>query len=77
MANQKDVVFKKIGGKLKDMRIKAGFSSYETFAIENDLSRRYYWGVERGQNITLNYLIKLLNIHNTSIQDFFSKLDSE
>ena len=76
MTNQTEVVFKKIGEKLKRLRIAAGYSSYETFAQEHDLSRRYYWGAEKGQNLSIQYLIKLLNIHHISIEDFFAELDA-
>ena len=66
---------RKIGGKFKELRIAAGYTSYETFALEFELSRRYYWGVENGQNITIDYLVKLLNIHQVGLSDFFNDID--
>jgi len=61
-----------IGQKIKDLRIDAGYTSYENFANEYDFSRRYYWGIENGQNITIKMLVKILDIHNLSLFTFFS-----
>ncbi len=66
---------KRIGNKFKSLRIKAGYGSYETFAMEHDLSGRYYWGVEKGRNVSLKYLLKLLQIHEITVENFFKDLD--
>lgn len=64
---------KKIGSKLKELRIKKGFGSYEKFAIEYEISRMQYWRIEEGKtNITFRTLISILNIHDISLKDFFS-----
>jgi transcriptional regulator with XRE-family HTH domain len=52
-------------------KVEAGYFSYETFAIEHDLSRAYYWQVERGRNISTNYLFKLLEIFEITPEEFF------
>jgi transcriptional regulator with XRE-family HTH domain len=70
----KELVLKRIGSKIKKLRINAGYSSYENFAFEHELSSRYYWGVENGRNITLIYLLRILEIHKISIEDFFNNL---
>ena len=65
---------KKIGERLKKLRIKKGHTSYESFAIEYGFSRMQYWRLEQGKtNLTLRSLISVLNIHKISIEDFFSK----
>lgn len=64
----------KIGKKLEALRVRNGYKSYEDFAIKNDLSRMQYWRIEKGKtNITLRSLIVILNIHNISLEDFFSQ----
>jgi DNA-binding XRE family transcriptional regulator len=68
---------KRVGEKLKQLRIDAGYTSYENFAWDYDLSSRYYWGVEKGRNISLTYLIKILEIHKISIEDFFIELNKQ
>jgi transcriptional regulator with XRE-family HTH domain len=63
---------KQIGEKLKQLRIKAGYKSHEIFAFEKDISRSFYWKIEAGKsNVTMKTLIKLLNIHNVSLEEFF------
>lgn len=69
---------KKIGDKLKKLRIKKGFSSYEKFAIEYGLSRMHYWRIEEGKtNITIRSLITILSIHKISIEKFFAERNDD
>lgn len=66
---------KQIGTALKDLRIKGGWSSYETFAIENNLDRKQYWRMENGTNVTLKSLIKVLAIHKLTFKQFLRDLE--
>ena len=66
---------KKIGQRLKYYRKKAGYSNYEYFAYENDLSRPQYGKYEAGANIQLNTLMKILKALNVSLEDFFKGFD--
>ena len=70
-------IIKKIGAKLKAMRKAAGYSSYENFAFDNDLSRIQYFKMERGTNFTLSSLIKILNAHGIDFYDFIRQLDPD
>lgn len=60
-----------IGSKIKKLRKDKGYSSYETFANEYELNRVQYWRVEKGQNITMKTLLKILSIHGLSLEEFF------
>ncbi len=64
-----------IASKLKQLRIEAGFTSYEQFANSKDLDRKQYWRIENGANITLSTLIKLLEIHKVSLKEFFIDIE--
>ncbi|HPH87473.1 MAG: helix-turn-helix transcriptional regulator [Chitinophagales bacterium] len=64
-----------IASKLKQMRIDAGFTSYENFANAKDLDRKQYWRIENGANITISTLIKLLEIHEVTLKEFFSDIE--
>lgn len=65
-----------IGRELKNLRISSGFTSYENFAFENEISSSYYWKVENGQvNCSVGYLIKVLEFHNLDILSFFKIVD--
>ncbi|MCK9480918.1 MAG: helix-turn-helix domain-containing protein [Bacteroidia bacterium] len=73
---QNPEIIAKIGAKLKRLRIEKGYTSYENFAMDFDLSRAYYWKVERGQqNLSMDYFLSLLKIHEISLKDFFSDID--
>ncbi|WP_136467743.1 helix-turn-helix domain-containing protein [Flagellimonas onchidii] len=60
-----------IANRVKELRIQSGYTSYETFAIENGLPRKNYWRIEKGENFTINTLIRILKIHNLSLEEFF------
>ncbi|MCZ2129273.1 MAG: XRE family transcriptional regulator [Bacteroidia bacterium] len=60
-----------IGKKIKNLRLDKGYSSYETFAIENDIDRKYYWSIEKGRNISLVYLKRILDVHGLTFEEFF------
>ena len=66
-----DKASKEIGEKLKAIRIAKGFTSYENFALENNIDRKQYWRIENGHNLTLKSLIKILDIHKISLKKFF------
>lgn len=63
-----------VAGKLKELRKEKGYTSYETFALDNGLDRKQYWRIENGSNLTLRTLVKILAIHNKEVSEFFSDL---
>lgn len=66
-----------IGNRIKFLRIKAGYKSYEVFALENNLSRIQYWKMEKGTNCTLKSLYKVLQVHNLTYKEFFDSLEDK
>lgn len=66
---------KKIGERLKYYRKKAGYTNYEYFAYENNISRPQYGKYEAGANIQLTTLMKLLKALNVSLEEFFKGFD--
>jgi len=64
---------KRIADKIKQLRIDKGYTSYENFAYENDLSRVQYWRMEKGVNFTIHYFLRILEIHKMSLKEFFSE----
>lgn len=63
-----------IAHKLKQLRIQAGYTSYEVFAYEHDLPRVGYGRHEKGSNLTVSSLLRLLDIHQLSLAEFFADL---
>lgn len=65
----------KIAERIKGLRIHAGYSSYETFAIENDIDRKQYWRMEKGCNLTLRSIVVLANCHKISLDEFIRDIE--
>ncbi len=61
----------KIGERLRDLRKAAGYKSYENFAFDNEINRVQYGRMEKGSNMTISSLLKVLEIHKISLEDFF------
>lgn len=63
-----------IGERLKTLRIEKGYSSYEKFAWDNEINRVQYYRMEKGANITIKSLLKVLEVHDLSLEEFFSHI---
>lgn len=68
-----DERMKKIAARLKDLRIKAGYTNYENFAWDNEISRMQYWRLEKGANFTMVTFLKILDAHKISLAEFFKE----
>ncbi|WP_338360105.1 helix-turn-helix transcriptional regulator [Yeosuana marina] len=82
MAKQKDTPKKildsrimRVADKLERLRIEKGFTSYENFAIEYGISRMQYWRMEKGTNFTFESLLKILDAHKMTLNEFFKDLE--
>ena len=62
-----------IGRKLRQLRQRKGYTSYEKFAYDHDLPRVGYGNHEQGTNLTLSSLLRLLDIHRLSLAEFFEE----
>jgi transcriptional regulator with XRE-family HTH domain len=72
MATEENEALKEaIGKRIKQLRLEANYTSYETFAIENGFARKNYWRMEKGKNFTIDTLLRLVNIHNITLEEFF------
>jgi hypothetical protein len=63
-----------IAFRIKELRKKSGFSSYEDFAWEHNFKRAQYWRLEKGANFTIVTLLKVLDAHKISLEEFFKGL---
>ncbi|WP_136468026.1 helix-turn-helix domain-containing protein [Flagellimonas onchidii] len=66
---------KRIAKRIKELRLKANYTSHETFATDNGLSRRNYWAIENGNDFKMSTLLKLTKIFDVSLEEFFKDLD--
>lgn len=66
---------RRIGAKIRELRIAKGINNYEKFAIYNDFSRSHYYNIEQGAiNLTLKTLARILNSLDITVEDFFKDL---
>lgn len=68
-------VFKKIGNRLKQLRIEAGYTAAEKFANDHDLHRAQYARYEAGMDMKLSSLLKIARAHNMTIEELFEDFD--
>lgn len=64
---------KKLAARIKQLRIKKGYSNYETFAYEHNISRAQFGRYEQGQDLRLSTLIKIVNAFDMTLKEFFSE----
>ena len=62
-----------MGKRLQQLRKKKGFKNYEKFAYENDLPRAQYGRYERGQDLKVSSLLKVLKGFDMGLKEFFSE----
>lgn len=64
-----------VGERLRELRKQAGYSNQETFAYDAEIPRAQYGRYEKGINLTLISLKKILDFHKLSFEDFFKGID--
>ena len=64
---------KKIGEKIRQLR-KEVEPNYENFAFKNGINRMSYFNVEKGNNIQLSTLLKILDGLDITLEEFFQGL---
>jgi hypothetical protein len=63
----------KLGARIKQLRVAAGYDSYEKFAYEHDISRAQFGRYEKGQDLRISSLIKVVNAFGITLEEFFSE----
>jgi transcriptional regulator with XRE-family HTH domain len=75
--NEETIYLKKIGERLKYFRKKAGYTNYEYFANDHNISRPQYGKYEAGANIQLNSLLRILKAMKVSPEEFFQGFNNK
>lgn len=68
-------LFKKIGIRIKDLRLKAGYTNAEKFAFEHNITRSQYANWEKGQDMLTSSILRIARIHDLSLQEFFAGIE--
>jgi hypothetical protein len=64
----------KIGERIKELRKGAGYTSYESFAFDHEIPRVQYGRMEKGVNFRIITLMRVLEIHKLTLEEFFTGL---
>lgn len=70
-----EIALKKLGERIRELRIKKGYTNYEHFAYENGISRTQYGKYETGENMKFLTFLKVLKGLDITINEFFKELD--
>jgi hypothetical protein len=63
----------KLGARIKQLRVAAGFTNADHFAYKYSFTPSAYRGLEKGRNIEFNTLIRICNCHGIGYIEFFSE----
>lgn len=72
-----DDLLKALGDRLKELRKKGGYEGgYVGFAIHKlNMQPKQYWELEAGKaNFTMKTLVKVLDAHDITLEEFFKDL---
>jgi transcriptional regulator with XRE-family HTH domain len=67
--------YKKIGKRIKQLRIEAGYTNAEKFAFEHEITRSQYANWEKGQDMLTSSLLRIARAHNISLAEFFAGIE--
>jgi transcriptional regulator with XRE-family HTH domain len=64
----------KLGERIKELRIKAGYTSYEYFAYEHNIPRAQFGRYEKGEDLRYSSLLKVIRAFGMTPEEFFRGL---
>lgn len=70
---QIEAMLMQVGERLKVIRKAKGYSNYEQFAYENNIGRAQYGRYEKGSDLRLSSLFKVLQAMDISPAEFFEE----
>lgn len=65
--------YKKIGTRLRAFRKSKGYSTFEKFANDHGIERSYYGKHEQGRDMRISSLVKILDLMDVSLEEFFGE----
>jgi transcriptional regulator with XRE-family HTH domain len=68
-----DEQLQKLGERIKQLRIAKGYTSYEYFAYDHNISRAQFGRYEQGQDLRFSSLVKICNAFGMTLDEFFNE----
>ncbi len=69
----KEITLKKLGERIRQIRINKGYSSYEYFAYDHNISRAQFGRYERGEDLRFSTLVRIVEAFDMTLEEFFSE----
>lgn len=63
----------KLGKRIKSLRIAKGYTNYEYFAYEHNISRTQFGRYEKGEDLRFSSLTKVVRAFGMTLEEFFSE----
>ena len=68
---QKPQEVQSLGARIRELRLKNGYTSQETFANDTGYAISYYSRLERGEDIRFTSLVKVCQALGVTLEEFF------
>ena len=62
-----------LGKRVRALRKKAGYSSYDSFAFDKDISRSQYFTYEKGTDMRFSSIVKIAKANGLTLSEFFAE----
>ncbi len=62
-----------LGKRIKELRIQKGYSNYEYFAYEHNISRSQFGRYEKGEDLRFSSLVRVVKAFDLTLEEFFSE----
>ena len=63
----------KLGNRIRELRVKKGYTNYEYFAYEHDIPRAQFGRYEKGEDLRYSSLLKVVRAFDMTMEEFFSE----
>lgn len=69
--DNEQLLYEKIGNRIKQLRLDAGYTNAEKFAFENEITRSQYAMWEKSQDMLISSIQRIASAHGITVQEFF------
>ncbi len=69
----KEKYLKELGERIRQIRISKGYTSYEYFAYEHNISRAQFGRYERGEDLRFSTLVRIIEAFDMTLEEFFAE----
>lgn len=63
----------RLGARIRQLRLKLGYTNYEHFAYEHNISRAQFGCYEQGQDLRFSTLVKIVSAFGMNMKELFSE----